>query len=65
MKHKITNAFTVDVEDFFQVEAFSQSIDRSKWDNFTCRVEVNTDSILALLDDANVKGTFFCSWMDR
>lgn len=59
MKHKITNAFTVDVEDFFQVEAFSQSIDRSKWDNFTCRVEVNTDSILALLDDANVKGTFF------
>lgn len=59
MSNKITNAFTVDVEDFFQVEAFSQVIDRNTWNDFSCRVESNTDSILQLLDDANVKGTFF------
>ncbi len=59
MTKKIINAFTVDVEDFFQVEAFSQVINRDLWDDFSCRVEKNTDSILGLLDDANVKGTFF------
>lgn len=59
MINKITNAFTVDVEDFFQVEAFSQAIKRDNWDKFDCRVEKNTDVILNLLDDMNVKGTFF------
>lgn len=53
------NAFTVDVEDYFQVEAFSGVINRNTWDDFSCRVEANTDIILKLLDDANVKGTFF------
>jgi len=59
MNHNITNAFTVDVEDFFQVEAFSQVIDVKKWDDYSCRVEANTDAILELLDSKNVKGTFF------
>jgi len=59
MNKNISNAFTVDVEDFFQVEAFSQVIDRDKWEGFSCRVEANTDHILALLDDKGVKGTFF------
>ncbi|MFK5948355.1 MAG: DUF3473 domain-containing protein [Methylococcales bacterium] len=59
MNNKIKNAFTVDVEDFFQVEAFSQVIDKNKWDDYTCRVESNTDVILELLETANVKGTFF------
>jgi len=61
-----TNAFTVDVEDYFQVEAFSQVIDRATWDKFSCRVEKNTDSILELLDEADVKGTFFVlGWIAR
>lgn len=55
----ITNSFTVDVEDFFQVEAFSNVIDRDSWDGYTCRVESNTDVILKILDDAGVKATFF------
>jgi len=59
MSQKILNAFTVDVEDYFQVEAFSQVIDVKKWDNYSCRVEANTDTILELLDNKNVKGTFF------
>ena len=55
----ITNAFTVDVEDYYQVEAFSKHIHRSKWSNFASHVEKNTDDILALLDEKNIKATFF------
>lgn len=55
----ITNAFTVDVEDYFQVEAFSNQIDTEKWESYECRVEKNMDVLLGLLDERNVKGTFF------
>lgn len=50
---------TVDVEDYFQVSAFEGHIDRAQWDTLSCRVEVNTDRILALFDAAGVKATFF------
>ena len=55
----ITNAFTVDVEDYYQVEAFSQHIQRSDWNDYPSHVERNTDEILLLLDNKSVKGTFF------
>ena len=55
----ITNAFTVDVEDYYQVEAFSRHIHRNHWDDYPSHVEENTDEILSLLDDKNIKGTFF------
>ncbi len=54
-----SNALTVDVEDYFQVSAFSQRICRSTWDAVPCRVEQSTDRILALFDACQVKGTFF------
>lgn len=56
---KITNAMTIDVEDYFQVSAFEGCIDRHDWDNLPCRIERNMDVILALLDEADVKATFF------
>jgi polysaccharide deacetylase family protein (PEP-CTERM system associated) len=52
-------AMTIDVEDYFQVEAFFNVIDRGSWDNFECRVERNVDIILHLLEEANIKATFF------
>lgn len=55
----IANAMTVDVEDYFQVSAFEGTIDRSQWDNIPCRVEGNTDRILGLFADEDVKATFF------
>ncbi len=55
----IRNAMTVDVEDYFQVSAFEGHIDRAQWDTLPCRVEVNTDRILALFETAGVKATFF------
>jgi len=53
------NAFTIDVEDYFQVEAFSKAVDRSQWDNYPFRAERNTQLILDLLDKHHIKGTFF------
>ena len=50
---------TVDVEDYFQVQAFAGCIDRASWDSIPCRVEANMDRILAQFDRAGVKGTFF------
>ena len=35
----IVNALTVDVEDYFQVSAFANHVDRNDWDTLPCRVE--------------------------
>lgn len=55
----IRNALTIDVEDYFQVSAFASHISRSSWDKLPCRVERNIDRIFTLLDENNVKATFF------
>jgi polysaccharide deacetylase family protein (PEP-CTERM system associated) len=44
--------FTVDVEDWFQVENFKPWIPFSSWDSFELRVERNVQRLLDLLDDA-------------
>jgi polysaccharide deacetylase family protein (PEP-CTERM system associated) len=53
------NALTVDVEDYFQVEAFAQVIDRKSWDDLPHRVERNTEAILDLFAAHDCKATFF------
>jgi len=55
----ITNALTIDVEDYFQVSAFAPYIRRQDWDARECRVERNVDRILALLAERDVRATFF------
>lgn len=55
----LTNALTIDVEDYFQVSAFAPHIDRADWDKRECRVEHNIDRILRLLADKNTHATFF------
>lgn len=55
----VLNGLSVDVEDWFQVGAFETVIDRKDWDGLDCRVERNCQQILAMFDDAGVKGTFF------
>lgn len=54
-----TNIASADVEDYFQVEAFARSIDRSTWSSYSCRVESNTQRLLDLFDECNVRGTYF------
>ena len=53
------NAFSVDVEDFFQVAAFEGVIDRADWDGFDRRVERNTRLLLELLERHGVRATMF------
>lgn len=53
------NAFTIDVEDYFQVSAFADSVRRSDWAGFESRVERNTFRLIELLDEHGISGTFF------
>jgi polysaccharide deacetylase family protein (PEP-CTERM system associated) len=50
---------SVDVEDYFHAESFSDIVDRSRWDSYSSRVEDNTQRLLALLAKLNVHATFF------
>ena len=53
------NALTIDVEDYFQVQAFARQIDPKTWGSYSLRVEKNTDRILALIEQRGVRATFF------
>lgn len=55
----IPNAFTVDVEDYYQVTAFERHVDRDQWSGFESRVERSTHVLLELLAKHNVLGTFY------
>ena len=55
----LTNALTIDVEDYFQVSAFAPYIQRSEWEQRECRVERNVMRILGLLSERDIKATFF------
>jgi polysaccharide deacetylase family protein (PEP-CTERM system associated) len=54
-----TNAFTIDVEDYFQVEALSRVIPRESWPDMEYRCEHNVHRLLGLLEEKKVHGTFF------
>jgi polysaccharide deacetylase family protein (PEP-CTERM system associated) len=55
----VLNAFSVDVEDYFQVGAFERAIPRDTWGGFEPRVERNTLRLLDLCEEHGVRGTFF------
>ncbi|HCC26991.1 MAG TPA: polysaccharide deacetylase family protein, partial [Erythrobacter sp.] len=55
----VVNGLSVDVEDWFQVGAFENTIARSDWDALELRVGDNVARILDLFDEAKVKATFF------
>ncbi len=59
MRCGFANAMTIDVEDYFQVEAFASTIDRSDWENLPRRVERNTERLLQVLAESGVEATFF------
>jgi len=60
------NAFTIDVEDYFQVEGFARVVDRNSWDSFPRRVSGNTSRILEMLALKGARATFFVlGWVAR
>lgn len=59
MPQPLTNALTVDVEDYFQVSAFAPYIPREEWASRACRVEHNLQRILAMFEEHGARATFF------
>lgn len=55
----ITNALTVDVEDYFHVAALAPSISRDSWVARESRVVANTHRLLDLFERSGARGTFF------
>src|SRR5256884_5596398 len=55
----IPNALTVDVEDYFHVAALAPSIHRDSWISRESRVVGNTQKLLAIFEEFDVRGTFF------
>lgn len=53
------NALTIDVEDYFQVNAFANHVRQDQWDSYPLRVEGNTRRILDILDSFSITATFF------
>ena len=53
------NALTVDVEDYFQVQAFAGTVTADEWESREHRVEANTNRVLDLFADCGVSATFF------
>lgn len=58
--------FTVDVEDYFHVNAFESIVRRDEWDRYAPRVRVGTERLLDLLAAHSATGTFFIlGWVAR
>jgi polysaccharide deacetylase family protein (PEP-CTERM system associated) len=55
----ITNAMTIDVEDYFHVSAFADVVSPASWDAYESRVCRNTERLLTLFESADVRATFF------
>lgn len=52
-------SITVDVEEYFQVEAYAKLISPADWPNYESRVAFQMDLLLSLFDKTNLKATFF------
>ena len=59
MAWQAKNVFSVDVEDYFHASALADGVNTVGIEKLEHRVCSNTKRVLALLDDADVKGTFF------
>jgi polysaccharide deacetylase family protein (PEP-CTERM system associated) len=56
---KTNGIFTIDVEEYYQVEGFSQVVGKNDWERYPDRVEEPTARLLDLLEAHDVRGTFF------
>jgi polysaccharide deacetylase family protein (PEP-CTERM system associated) len=54
-----THILSVDVEDYFQVEAFAGQVSRDSWDRWPSHVVKNTQRVLDLFDAHGARATFF------
>lgn len=59
IESSIVDVLSVDVEDYYQVEAFAKVVSRDSWPTFSSRVRENTGRVLELFARHNVSATFF------
>ena len=59
MSGRVLNAFSVDVEDWYQVSDFEDRIPLENWSDYESRVVQNTRRLLDMLREVDVRGTFF------
>lgn len=59
VKDQIINGLTIDIEDWFQVGAFEDVIDRADWNSLAVRVDRNTNHLLDMCAQMGVKASFF------
>jgi polysaccharide deacetylase family protein (PEP-CTERM system associated) len=58
------NAMTIDVEDYFHTEAMSEAVSPDQWMSMPSRVQKNTERLLELFEQRDVKATmFFLGWV--
>jgi polysaccharide deacetylase family protein (PEP-CTERM system associated) len=55
----LRDGMSVDVEDYFHVEAFADRVSFSQWPSFQSRVRRNTESVLELFARYSCRATFF------
>lgn len=53
------HVLSFDVEEYFQVEGLRRAVRRDEWENWPSRVRPVTEALLDLLDEAQVRATFF------
>jgi len=53
------NALSVDLEEYFQAEAFAGLVTRDRWAEMPSRIEQNIECILELLESRATRATFF------
>lgn len=58
-RRAVVDGLSVDLEDYFQVEAFASGIPRSQWASFVSRVRHSTTRVLELLERNRCRATFF------
>jgi polysaccharide deacetylase family protein (PEP-CTERM system associated) len=56
---ELKHILSIDLEDYFHVEAFAGVVSREEWDRYPSRVERNCHRLLDIFDDHSVKATFF------
>lgn len=55
----VRRCLTVDVEEYYHIEACHGRLNPQHWDDWPSRVSVGVEAILQLLDEQKIHGTFF------
>lgn len=63
---RVINGMSVDVEDYFHVSVFDGIVPRASWEQMESRVCANTQRLLDLFAEFNVRSTFFVlGWVGK